>query len=248
MLPGPYTNIWTTVFSHHDHNVLALMRQAATHETGTGTICFRRLVLPPPGIGSIICQHVGIKTKCGGVQFLQAATDWIRQSILNMGGVSNLSFDSRQNLPQLTLVQRVDYSSNHKLTHGVIYNFEDLLSALHFEFAHRLRLQIVDFAQLSFQEQIQVASSTDILIGAHGAGLTHCMWMKPRQSALIEIFTTFGEGANHHYHNIAHYMEVGYFSLRSGRLSPHVVNIDTLRLKLERAINFVKVNQGRRYT
>ena len=43
-----------------------------------------------------------------------------------------------------------------------------------------------DFGALSFPEQIRAAAAADVLIGPHGAGLTHVLFQKP-QSVLIEL-------------------------------------------------------------
>ncbi|KAJ2981389.1 hypothetical protein NQ176_g2048 [Zarea fungicola] len=49
-----------------------------------------------------------------------------------------------------------------------------------------MQLEVVDFASMPLAEQIKVARRTDVLVGVHGAGLTHAMFMKPG-SVLVEI-------------------------------------------------------------
>jgi hypothetical protein len=51
-----------------------------------------------------------------------------------------------------------------------------------------VRLQSVDFAQLSFQEQIKIAAQTDVLLGVHGNGLSHTLFL-PKGATLIELFS-----------------------------------------------------------
>ncbi|KXJ87959.1 hypothetical protein Micbo1qcDRAFT_20330 [Microdochium bolleyi] len=51
-----------------------------------------------------------------------------------------------------------------------------------------IHIQAVDFATLSFREQIALARETDILVGVHGAGLTHTLFMRQDMGALVEIF------------------------------------------------------------
>lgn len=66
-----------------------------------------------------------------------------------------------------------------------IWGFEQLLSLVmsHFPGANVIA---VDFAQLSLRDQIDLAMKTDILVGIHGAGLTHSLWLNPK-AAVIEI-------------------------------------------------------------
>ena len=173
-------------------------------------VCFERLILPPPGIGSLICQHVGASSACGDVALVQAASDYIVRS-LGVGNTSSAADQSghdkeqhQTQRPVLTLIQRRDYSAEvvggtaGRLTHGRISNLDEVLGVLHYEYSDRLTLQIVDFAVLSFQEQVAIGRGTNILLGAHGAGLTHMLWMQPG-SSVVEISTKYGERMNRHY-------------------------------------------------
>jgi hypothetical protein len=48
---------------------------------------------------------------------------------------------------------------------------------------------VVKFEDLSFEKQMAVARSADVLIGVHGNGLTHALLMRPHR-AVVEIFPT----------------------------------------------------------
>ncbi len=50
-----------------------------------------------------------------------------------------------------------------------------------------IELRIVDFARIPFREQIQCVSSTDVLLGVHGNGLSHVLFL-PTGGTLIELF------------------------------------------------------------
>ena len=56
-------------------------------------------------------------------------------------------------------------------------------SFLHVE---RVRVQLVDFSELSFDDQMRVDLQTDVMVGPHGAGLTHSIFMRDR-AALVSI-------------------------------------------------------------
>lgn len=49
-----------------------------------------------------------------------------------------------------------------------------------------IEIQLVDFASLSFLEQLKKVRRTDILVGVHGAGLTHGIFLPPG-STMVEI-------------------------------------------------------------
>lgn len=50
-----------------------------------------------------------------------------------------------------------------------------------------VELKIVDYAELSFSEQINATANTDVLLGVHGNGLSHALFL-PNGATLIELF------------------------------------------------------------
>lgn len=67
----------------------------------------------------------------------------------------------------------------------------------------KIKVQAVDFNVLSFKEQIKIDIETDIMIGPHGAGLMHNIFMRDR-AILLELFID-GSGSNRHFHNLANW-------------------------------------------
>jgi len=49
-----------------------------------------------------------------------------------------------------------------------------------------VHMRLVDHAELPFSEQVRLSHETDILVGVHGAGLTHGMFL-PHRSTVVEI-------------------------------------------------------------
>ncbi|KAK5743477.1 hypothetical protein LTR17_002652 [Elasticomyces elasticus] len=70
-------------------------------------------------------------------------------------------------------------------TTRMLFDQDSLFTALQARFTD-VTMRLVDFSQLSFREQLQIARSSDILVGVHGAGLTHAMFLKP-SSSIVEI-------------------------------------------------------------
>jgi len=76
-----------------------------------------------------------------------------------------------------------------------------------------------------------VATQTDILLGMHGAGLTHLAWLPPT-ACLIEVF------ANEiHYESMARWAQIQYFPLTAS--SNGYVKVDRLRATMDAAIQTV---------
>lgn len=71
-----------------------------------------------------------------------------------------------------------------------------------------LHLEIVDFAAFSFAEQLRIVRETDLLIGVHGAGLTHTMFLPPG-SAVVEILP--GDFAHLGFRNLAQMLGHQYY-------------------------------------
>jgi protein O-GlcNAc transferase len=72
-----------------------------------------------------------------------------------------------------------------------------------------LNIEIVDFATISFAEQLKIVRETDLLIGVHGAGLTHTMFLPPG-SAVVEILP--GKFAHKGFRNLAQMLGHRYYS------------------------------------
>ncbi|CAG7916124.1 unnamed protein product [Penicillium olsonii] len=86
-----------------------------------------------------------------------------------------------------------------------------------------LLIKEVDFAAISFKEQLEIVQSTNILVGVHGAGLTHAMFLPPR-STVVEIIPDKVD--NKAYQNLASLMGHSYLNFPSLRAPQSSVGID----------------------
>jgi EGF domain-specific O-GlcNAc transferase len=66
-----------------------------------------------------------------------------------------------------------------------IWDFEQLLKRVKSHFPEA-NITAVDFAQLTLRDQVRLATETDVLVGIHGAGLTHSLWLNPK-AAVVEF-------------------------------------------------------------
>lgn len=57
--------------------------------------------------------------------------------------------------------------------------------------ALQLRTRVVDFGELPLEQQLRVVQETDILVGLHGAGLAHLVFL-PEHAVVVEMFPKIG--------------------------------------------------------
>lgn len=88
--------------------------------------------------------------------------------------------NTHKDIPQLTFIKRKSSHRNfNAIDENRIINSLQSISTIIFKDVY--------MEDLSFKEQIQLAYDTDVMIGIHGNGLTHSLFMKPHK-LLIEIF------------------------------------------------------------
>ncbi|RYP78058.1 hypothetical protein DL771_000751 [Monosporascus sp. 5C6A] len=82
----------------------------------------------------------------------------------------------------------------------------------------RINVQMVDFAAIPFSEQLRVVRETDVLVGAHGAGLTQSLFMRRGAGAVVEIQP---EGLDHNgFRNVAGMLGLGYYRVHASTIPP----------------------------
>lgn len=101
----------------------------------------------------------------------------------------------------------------------------------------KIIVQDVDYNLLSFKEQIAVDLRTDIMIGPHGAGLMHNIFMRDR-AVLIELFVD-GSSVNRHFHNLAYWFGRVY----KGITIANPVEIPGLLRIVEEAIQRIDIDK-----
>ncbi|GAA6019248.1 hypothetical protein JCM10207_005053 [Rhodosporidiobolus poonsookiae] len=75
-----------------------------------------------------------------------------------------------------------------------------------------VQIRVVDLAVLPLAEQIRRAYATDVLVGVHGAGLTHLLFMRPG-GAVVEVLPSRLDFQG--FRNAAHLTELRYYRLHA---------------------------------
>jgi capsular polysaccharide biosynthesis protein len=97
--------------------------------------------------------------------------------------------------------------------------------------------QDVDYNLLSFEEQIKVDLQTDVMVGPHGAGLLHNIFMRDR-AVLVEL-SVDGSGGLRHFHNLAHWYGRRYVNLTPS----NPVRVEALYKELAQIIAAIDISK-----
>ena len=112
-----------------------------------------------------------------------------RSFFLQAFGINNLSVLDCKHVT-ITIILRRDMVFHPRNKQGIvgrkIFNEDELIEDLLNAFPNAC-VQAILMDALPLANQLQIISSTDILIGMHGAGMTHSVFL-PRHAAVLEIF------------------------------------------------------------
>lgn len=178
---GPFFELWTMFAAG---NILNL-GDNATFESS-------KVVIPLPGGSNPIWEGDWFDISCNDSSLLKTFSE----RILNHYHIPIKR--PKQKQPTLTLIDR---RGSRRLR-----NSEQLFAALRRSFPG-VKVGLVDFAEMSFPDQIRLVRSTDILVGVYGAGLTHELFLT-QDSTVVEImpeklnykgFANMAKLLGHHY-------------------------------------------------
>lgn len=92
-----------------------------------------------------------------------------------------------------------------------IFNEDELLTAIKGVVPEGDRVDGLQLDALPMKEQLQIISNTDVLLGMHGAGLSHTLFLSPH-AALLEFYPTYWPQANKHFRSFASWRRLHYQS------------------------------------
>jgi protein O-GlcNAc transferase len=160
---GPYFELWHLLAKR------PILRMSDLQTSNT--TCIKNLVVPLSGATNPMWQGDWIPLDCTESKMLLVFIDRV---------LTHLSITPQRDPSAKLVLTYIDRKSSRKLENQALL-LDDLKTTY-----PDITINIVDFAALSFREQVETVATTDILVGVHGAGLTHSMWLPPH-SAVVEI-------------------------------------------------------------
>ncbi len=112
----------------------------------------------------------------------------------------------------ILLIWRRDYRANPRQlkVSRKIRNEEEVLSALNSSFSERATITALQLDLLTVRQQLQLFSTSDIVLGMHGAAFAYTLFMPP-DGAVIELFPRYS-AVNWHMRFLAHWAKIQYLS------------------------------------
>tara|TARA_B100000405_G_scaffold301628_1_gene263322 strand:- start:32 stop:2737 length:2706 start_codon:yes stop_codon:yes gene_type:complete len=186
---------------------------------GKGRVCFSKVVVGIYGPASPFCL-INPPTRCEHSPLFRAYSDFVIRG-LNLHQMQRnddvvVNWMSRRSSVQWPERSFCDdrFFRCERFTHlgtrnlfRVVKNDQEVVTALEnfcsgeWQKGKRVRCIASDYNKLSFLQQVETDRVTDIMVGPHGAGLTHQAFL-PDRAFVIELFID-GSSPNQHFHNMA---------------------------------------------
>lgn len=179
---GPFFGLWSMFSGQAPVRLKAIMENVTTAQAFASTP--NTLVIPLPGGSNPMWQNDWEDRDCRTAPTLKM---FIRRILMHYqipwaaGPRPGIPAGWGRTKERDLVLTFVDRRGTRKLI-----DQEAKLDALRARFPH-IRVRSIDFGALSLPEQIRIAQETDILVGVHGAGLTHTMFLREGTGAVVEI-------------------------------------------------------------
>jgi hypothetical protein len=135
--------------------------------------------------------------------------------VLSRHGVPDPDVDRRLDCSNVSVlfIWRHDYVAHPRNPAGTVQrkiaNEEELISSLSTR-RRNLRVRGVQIDKYSMTDQLKMAAESDILVGMHGAGLSHTLFL-PRHGALVELVSLSSDYENTHFADLAIWRGLAYY-------------------------------------
>lgn len=207
----------------------ALFSNVTYAKSFSGPVCFRHAVLSPLGYETALFKGLSESFSCEGAsaQSLRNKPDHQKTARLSeFGEMIIASFDlledgivppkKTSNGLKILFVRREDYLAHPRHSGKVesrLSNEQEVFDAVEkWAKGQKCKINVVNglFAHMSMKEQLQAILEASVIIGAHGAGLTHLVSATP-DTKVLEIISSFYRRP--HFGLISHWKSLEYHAI-----------------------------------
>ncbi|KAM7212000.1 Protein of unknown function (DUF563) domain containing protein [Rhypophila decipiens] len=222
---GPYWHLWK-LFSGREPIRLAKMHEHPdTERLLTGTK--QRIIIPLAGAANPFWQNDWEVRDCTQSVLLRV---FARRVLRHYNITTPTKKETNPTALTVTFLDRSGAGNRN------LQGQQSLLESLKRKFAG-IEVTAVDFAAIPFEEQLRMIQRTDVLVGVHGAGLAHTMFLRDGVTAVVEIQPRDMPAAYMGFRNMANMKGIGYFRAHADPISEGPVGGDQVGAgakKLER--------------
>ncbi|KAG0524610.1 hypothetical protein BDA96_07G226300 [Sorghum bicolor] len=206
----------------------ALFSSVTYAKNFSGPVCFRHAILSPLGYETALFKGLSESFSCEGAsaESLREKTDYEKTSRLSeFGEMIVASFDllqddimssKKSNGLNVLFVRREDYLAHPRHSGKVesrLSNEQEVYDAID-KWAQGLKckVNVVNglFAHMTMKEQLRAILEASVVIGAHGAGLTHLVSATP-DTKVLEIISSMYRRP--HFALISHWKSLEYHAI-----------------------------------
>jgi protein O-GlcNAc transferase len=166
---GPYFDLWTLFAKGKPVRLNELLASPAAVKT----VRQADIIIPLAGAGNPLWQDEWASTPCTSAPTLSTFS----RRVLSFYNVVDPAPRTSKDPIMVTFIDR---------RHRRLENQDALFAELGRRHP-RVTIRMIDFAAIPLAEQLSVVRDTDLLVGVHGAGLTHIMFMREGLGTVVEI-------------------------------------------------------------
>ncbi|KAG2383218.1 hypothetical protein C9374_004555 [Naegleria lovaniensis] len=206
------------VFTHSEYK--KYLQDEYSHLNMDSHVCFEEVLMITPGGSCFLMKDAWRPNQCRDSDILKAFSYYMTRKVLGQ----DKHLVRRRGHPNTDPIKIVFSTRKVKETSSTIYrrimNEEELKQALEndpvLQKKHNVEIKFIDFGQVGpIEEQIRIIhQQTDILIGGHGAGLTHSLWL-PEEAVLVELFPSGFHSS--FFRNLAKWRGIQYLAMQNDR-------------------------------
>lgn len=173
---GAMDNLWVTLFKTTPQYV-------STVSSGT---CFKNAYAVSPGYASSLWIKTMEHSTCPKSPYVKDFSRFVLESYGLDATLQKPAFSG--SVVQILLVLRRPYASHPRMVPRQITrqmaNSDDILKAL--KGLCNVNVTVVSFEKMTLLEQLRAVNSADIVVGIHGAGMSHVLFTRPN-AGVVEV-------------------------------------------------------------